>query len=61
MWTCIECEHHFDSNTGDVDERMCEECMNHEDECLQNILKSNKTMIDDFFGYLDDILNERKS
>ena len=27
MWTCIECEHHFDSNTGDVDERMCHECM----------------------------------
>ena len=27
MWTCIECEHHYDSNNGDFDERMCHECM----------------------------------
>ena len=27
MWTCIECEHGYDSNTGDTDERMCHECL----------------------------------
>ena len=27
MWTCIECEHSYDSSTGDTDERMCHDCM----------------------------------
>ena len=27
MWTCIECEHGYDNNTGDTDERMCHKCM----------------------------------
>ena len=27
MWTCCECENHYDSNTGDTDERMCHECL----------------------------------
>ena len=36
MWTCIECEHKFDENSGDVDERICEECMNQEDEEKNN-------------------------
>ncbi len=27
MFTCIECEHHFDHTNGDVDERMCHECL----------------------------------
>lgn len=31
MWTCIECGHHFDSNTGDVDERICDDCIEDED------------------------------
>lgn len=26
MWTCIECENHYDDSTGDTDERMCHEC-----------------------------------
>ena len=32
MWTCIECEHHYDSNTGDVDERVCNDCLEKEEE-----------------------------
>lgn len=32
MWTCIECEHHFDNMTGDVDERMCYDCMDIDDD-----------------------------
>ena len=32
MWTCIECEHHFDNISGDVDERICNDCMEEEDE-----------------------------
>ena len=27
MWTCIQCEHRYNSNTGDTDERMCHECL----------------------------------
>ncbi len=26
-WTCIECEHSYDNSTGDIDERMCNECL----------------------------------
>ena len=27
MWTCCECENHYNSNTGDTDERMCHKCL----------------------------------
>ena len=27
MWTCCECENHYDANTGDTEERMCHECL----------------------------------
>ena len=38
MWTCIECEHHFDNMTGDLDERMCYDCMDAEEEdCEINV------------------------
>ena len=30
MWTCIECENHFDNMSGDVDERICNECQEEE-------------------------------
>ena len=30
MFTCIECEHHYDHTNGDVDERMCHECLDEE-------------------------------
>ena len=30
MWTCIECENHFDNMSGDVDERTCNECKEEE-------------------------------
>ncbi len=32
MFTCIECEHHYDHLTGDVNERMCYECIDKEEE-----------------------------
>ena len=27
MWTCIECDGNYDSNSGDTDERTCNECI----------------------------------
>ena len=27
MWTCIECDGSYDSNSGDTDERTCNECI----------------------------------
>ena len=32
MWTCSECENSYDQNTGDVDERICNDCMEREDD-----------------------------
>ena len=32
MFTCIECEHHYDRTSGDLDERMCYECIDKEEE-----------------------------
>ena len=32
MFTCIECEQHYDHLTGDLDERMCHECLDGEDD-----------------------------
>ena len=32
MWTCIKCFFKFDESTGDVDERMCNDCLIEEDE-----------------------------
>ena len=26
-WTCCECENKYDNSTGDIDERMCNECL----------------------------------
>tara|TARA_R110000824_G_scaffold341239_1_gene527671 strand:+ start:161 stop:529 length:369 start_codon:yes stop_codon:yes gene_type:complete len=31
MWTCIECGHKYDAQTGDTDERTCYGCLNSED------------------------------
>lgn len=30
-WTCCECEHKFDSRTGDIDERTCFNCLEKEE------------------------------
>ena len=27
MFTCMYCEHHYDWNTGDVEERICNNCI----------------------------------
>ena len=32
MFTCIECEFPFDESTGDVDERICNECIDKEED-----------------------------
>jgi len=32
MWTCCECENEYDESTGDVDERMCYECLDGDDD-----------------------------
>lgn len=31
-FTCIECGFKFDENTGDLDERMCNDCLYGEDD-----------------------------
>jgi|TARA_Y100000296_G_scaffold12038_1_gene13873 hypothetical protein len=31
-FTCGECGNKYTEQTGDVDERVCDECLNHEDE-----------------------------
>jgi hypothetical protein len=31
-WTCCGCGDEYTEQTGDTDERMCDECLNHEDE-----------------------------
>ena len=44
-WTCCECEHKFTEMTGDIDERMCFDCLDKEinlpppcqDECFTKI------------------------
>ena len=37
MWTCCECENKYDENTGDVDERMCNECLDEADVIREQI------------------------
>ena len=32
MWTCIECDGSYDSNSGDTEERTCNRCINKEQE-----------------------------
>ena len=32
MWTCSECANSYDANTGDVDERICDACMEKDEE-----------------------------
>ena len=47
MWTCIECEHGYDSNTGSTDERMCIECLDAQYEIWMEEKKRNHKMIED--------------
>ncbi len=35
-WTCCKCEHKFTELTGDIDEKMCFECMESEDQMPTN-------------------------
>ena len=62
MWTCIECEHGYDSNTGDTDERMCHECMDaqYEGWIEESVMGGTKKIVDNFMGYLDTIFKDRK-
>ena len=41
MFTCIECEHPFDHTNGDVDERMCHECLD-EGERMSKVYEHHK-------------------
>ena len=38
MFTCIECEHHYDHLTGDLDERMCYKCLDEEHEGENDVM-----------------------
>ena len=42
MWTCCECENHYDSNTGDTEERMCHKCLDAQYEGWMEASKRNK-------------------
>jgi hypothetical protein len=39
-WTCCKCENKYDNSTGDVDERMCDECLDDGEEVILEIKKS---------------------
>ena len=40
-WTCCECENKYDNSTGDVDERLCNDCL---DGVLDNFAEMEKNM-----------------
>ena len=48
MWTCCVCENEYDESTGDVDERMCNECLDGDDDLtdLDSYLSTIKGFID---------------
>ena len=37
MWTCIECSWRFDKSTGDLDERICNDCIEKEENDAEEI------------------------
>ena len=37
MWTCIECEFKFDESSGDLDERICDNCIEKEENDAKKI------------------------
>jgi hypothetical protein len=39
-WTCCKCENKYDNSTGDVDERMCDECLDDGEEVILEVKKS---------------------
>ena len=39
-WTCCECENKYDNSTGDVDERLCNDCLDGDLEVILEIKKS---------------------
>ena len=68
MWTCCECENHYDNNTGDTEERMCYECLDAQYEGWieeskisidKSVMGGTKKIVDEFMGYLDTILSDR--
>ena len=40
IWTCCKCGNKYDNSTGDVDERMCDECLDDGEEVIIEIKKS---------------------
>ena len=35
-WTCIQCNHKYDDNSGDTEERMCNDCLLSEEVAVLN-------------------------
>ncbi len=58
-YTCIECEHSYDERDGDLDERMCFECLDKifEQKQKETVKKDVKSIMDKF----DEIINWIKS
>tara|TARA_R110002074_G_scaffold388531_1_gene571266 strand:+ start:1565 stop:1762 length:198 start_codon:yes stop_codon:yes gene_type:complete len=58
-YTCIECEHSYDDRDGDLDERMCNECLDkiYEQNKKETVKKDVKSIMDKF----DEIINWIKS
>lgn len=54
-YTCIECLHSYDDRDGDLDERMCNECLDmvYEQEKKKTVKKDVKSIMDKF----DEIIN----
>tara|TARA_R110002096_G_scaffold374366_1_gene568067 strand:+ start:108 stop:305 length:198 start_codon:yes stop_codon:yes gene_type:complete len=58
-YTCIECSHSYDDRDGDLDERMCHECLDkiYEQKKKETVRKDVKSIMDKF----DEIINWIKS
>ena len=56
-WTCIECEHLFDETDGDLDERMCNKCLDqiyeeHLKRRSNKLVKSAMRKVDEFINWI---------
>jgi len=58
-WTCIECEFPYDDDDGDVEERMCNKCIDKiYDESLDAKKKDRVKLVMDEFDELIDMVTE---
>ncbi|MBT7901868.1 MAG: hypothetical protein HN601_13100 [Candidatus Marinimicrobia bacterium] len=62
-YTCIECEHLYDDTDGDMDERMCNECLDkiyaqEQEEKRKKRVKSAMEKVDELINAFTGVKNE---